>query len=371
MADTPTPTIPAGSGGPDDDSDGPVRVVDPDEPVRVLLPGGGQLMVPAELADQVAHLLVPARSPAIYGAIAKVMAEVGGIAKGDQAPSQMGGYQYRGIESMTRKLQTLCGQHGVIIWPAARVVEAPPSIGMKEGWLDWRVEVTWSVAGVDGIALDPPPVTVGIGRDNVDKGINKAMTAAYKYLLLQLFMVSDGKDDTDAQDYSAGRREEPSQPVQHYIDQATHDRLRSELQSLPTETREQIRAAWAEVDPMTGEPFLPLEPDGKPSIRLLFTTMVPAVEGMIARARKGDRPLPGGGPAEASESPQEASDGDPGTDTAGEPETATESPAGDPVDEAIAKAEQSGAEAKAAAGACAECGTGGGDHAPGCSLRPF
>ena len=39
--------------------------------------------------------------------------------------------------------------------------------------------------------------TEGLGRDNSDKGYNKASTAAFKNLLLRLLCIGDPRDDTD------------------------------------------------------------------------------------------------------------------------------------------------------------------------------
>jgi hypothetical protein len=38
---------------------------------------------------------------------------------------------------------------------------------------------------------------LGVGRDNSDKGANKARSMAYKYMLTEVFCIGDKKDDAD------------------------------------------------------------------------------------------------------------------------------------------------------------------------------
>lgn len=292
----------------------------------VLLPDGGTLTVPTDIADQIAHLTM--QRPTVHQAIASVMADMEGVGKNDTAPASAGGYRYRGIEAVTAALRKLCAKHGVIIWPVARVVDAQPSPAMKEGWFDWRVEVTYSVAGPDGTALDPCPVTYGIGRDNSDKGINKAMTQAYKYLLLQLFMVADDAHDADGADYSGGRAPEDQGP--RMLGEATAKALAGKVKALTTDQREHLAASWVQLDPMTGDPYLPVDKEGKPALRMALAEHEQAILGLIAEAKAARPAAPGPStPQAAGEAPTGPQDGpsDPpaGTDTP-EPAPGTQAP---------------------------------------------
>jgi hypothetical protein len=49
--------------------------------------------------------------------------------------------------------------------------------------------------------------TEGLGEDNADKGINKAMTGAYKNLLLRILCIGDPQDDTDHESNQKALRE--------------------------------------------------------------------------------------------------------------------------------------------------------------------
>lgn len=280
----------------------------------IMLPGGGTLTVPAAVADDVAAQLQQLdvgqdRPLTVHQAIAKVMAEMDAVGKNDTAPASAGGYRYRGIEAVTAALRKLCAKHGVVIWPVTRVIEAPPSIAMKEGWLDWRVEVTYAVAGPDGTKLDPPPVTYGIGRDNTDKGINKAMTQAFKYLLLQLFMVADDAHDGDGADYSGGRA--PEDQGARMLGEATAKALAGKVKALSSDQREHLAAAWVQVDPMTGDPYLPVDKDGKPALRMALAEHEHAILQLIAEAKAArpaatDTPASQDVPGSAPQAPQDA-----------------------------------------------------------------
>ena len=142
----------------------------------------------------------------VVQAIARVMGELPAIGKDSTASSQQGGYAYRGIEAITSEAQALFAKYGVVFVP--RVVSNRTENITVNGkpWTDTFLEVEYDVYGPGGtVELGGMQVidmiTVGpllaIGRDNSDKGANKAMTQAFKYLWLQTFCISDPADDGD------------------------------------------------------------------------------------------------------------------------------------------------------------------------------
>lgn len=140
--------------------------------------------------------------PSIVNALAAVMAELPAISKDDKSPE---GYSYRGIEAITKHLQPLLAKHSVVIVPSATLQNVVPSPAMKDGWQDVYLNVSWRIYGPRGDHLEAH--TCGIGRDRADKGVNKAQTQAYKYLLLHLLSIADKADDSDGHTYEAERRE--------------------------------------------------------------------------------------------------------------------------------------------------------------------
>jgi hypothetical protein len=141
-------------------------------------------------------------SVTVHQALAAVMAELPSIGKGDKSPE---GYAYRGIEAVTKHVQPLFAKHGVVIVPKAGITNVVPSPEMRPGWQDVFMTVEWTVYGPDGSHV--VAVTNGIGRDKADKGANKAQTQAFKYLLLHLLCIADGKDDSDSHNYDSDRTE--------------------------------------------------------------------------------------------------------------------------------------------------------------------
>lgn len=162
--------------------------------------------------------VVPDPSPAegptnVIEAIARIMVDLPAIGRGSQASAQQGGYAYRGIEAITSEAQGLCGKYCVVFVP--KVVDSDVREITVNGkpWTDTTLKVEYTVYGPGG-AEDL--ITVGplmaIGRDNSDKGANKAMTQAYKYALVQTFCIGDKKDDADNAAHEADARPEPVQP---------------------------------------------------------------------------------------------------------------------------------------------------------------
>ena len=186
-------------------------------------------------------------------ALRRVMAELPGIGKDERADPKQGGYAYRGIEAITRQVQPLLARHGVVFAPHVHSHEVVDIEVNGKPWTDTRLLVSYSVFGPGGTEdrIEVGPI-LAIGRDNADKGANKCMTQAFKYLLLQLFCVSDSKDDADAASVEADRRARTDDLDQRatwerdgYPDEdtarATVERVNELLRSVDPERRAPVR----------------------------------------------------------------------------------------------------------------------------------
>lgn len=140
----------------------------------------------------------------VHQALASVMRDLPGIGKTDRSPE---GFDFRGIEAMTKVVGPILAEHGVVIVPTATLTQTVASPAMKEGWQDIYLEVDWTIYGPAGDSITAR--TNGIGRDKTDRGANKAATQAYKYLLLHLFCVADKADDADGHTYEQDRADQP------------------------------------------------------------------------------------------------------------------------------------------------------------------
>jgi hypothetical protein len=139
------------------------------------------------------------KAPAIYAALAKVMAEVGAIGKTRKNESQK--YQFRGIDDVVAHVQDVMAQQGVICVP--RVVERERELldsksGGKMASVRLLVEHTF-------YALDGSHVvctTLGEAMDSGDKASNKAMSAALKYALTETLLIPTYEVDRDTEEQS-------------------------------------------------------------------------------------------------------------------------------------------------------------------------
>jgi hypothetical protein len=149
-------------------------------------------------------------------ALTRVMRDLPGIGKTEHASQDQGGYPYRGIESITAHSQTLFAKHGIVMIP--RVTDHQRieiTVGQNKVWHDEILEVVYTVYGPGGMddSIEVGPLKA-IGRDGTDKGVNKCMTQALKYALLQMLCIGDKKDDNDGTtDEATQDRDEPAEMI--------------------------------------------------------------------------------------------------------------------------------------------------------------
>lgn len=157
----------------------------------------------------------PAPAPDVYRAICAVQAEVAreGVAKSRR--NQQQGYQFRGIDDMYNALSPLLAKHNLCIMPRVISRECQERTTQKGGVLFYViVEAEFDfVCSTDGSTHLVR--TFGEAMDSADKATNKAMSAAYKYAVMQTFAIpTEGDNDADATTYDVKPepRAEPAQP---------------------------------------------------------------------------------------------------------------------------------------------------------------
>lgn len=133
----------------------------------------------------------------VHARVLRVIADLPAIGKDSELSAPGMKFKYRGIEDVMRVLRPLLAEHGVHLVPDHRVVD-DQRWETTQGNRSTRhrhvtLETTWTVWGADGDSFEA--VTVSEGKDSADKALNKAMTAALKYAVLQVFAVADGEDD--------------------------------------------------------------------------------------------------------------------------------------------------------------------------------
>jgi hypothetical protein len=177
------------------------------------------------------------RPPAehVVAALARVMGELGGIGKDMNSPQ---GYSYRGIEQITARAQTLFAKHGVVVVPTIVGWHEPTLLTVNgKPWTDERITVRFRFYGPGGSEDYVDAVTVGIGRDNADKGTNKAMSQAFKYALLQVLCIGDSSADTDGHDAANadGSHTPQAQPSGPVVSAGIANGLRKRLEAIGKE----------------------------------------------------------------------------------------------------------------------------------------
>lgn len=137
--------------------------------------------------------------PAVYIAIGTVQGALAttGIGKGRRNEQQ--GYAFRGVDDIYNAVARLLSTHGLCILPRCTertVVERTNAKGTALFYVTVRAEFDF-VSAADGSRHTV--VTYGEAMDSGDKATNKAMSAAYKYALLQTFAIpTEGDNDADA-----------------------------------------------------------------------------------------------------------------------------------------------------------------------------
>ena len=153
----------------------------------------------------------------IYQAIGDIIGELGGIGKGGFNKDQ--GYKFRGIDDVLKEVHPLLGKHGVFFAPTVleRIYEERISKQGSVGHVA-HLHVQYTVYGPSGDSVQIS--TWGEGLDYSDKSTNKAMTAAFKYALFELFAIADPTEDGDTETHEGG--ETGKRQVQGPTFQKTH-----------------------------------------------------------------------------------------------------------------------------------------------------
>lgn len=144
----------------------------------------------------------------IYGSLGSIMREVKAIEKSEKNIQQ--GFSFRGIDQVMNELHDLFAKHNVVSVPNVLEYDVSEKHTEKEYAGKKSVSITYYVRAKieykfisteDGSSVSS--VTFGEAMDNGDKAMNKAMSAALKYALLQLFLIPTKEmKDPDADSYT-------------------------------------------------------------------------------------------------------------------------------------------------------------------------
>lgn len=141
----------------------------------------------------------PAPLP-LVALISRISAEVGAVRKTQQAPGNIGGYQFRGIDAVVNALHPVLAKYGVIVLPKVLEVERATATTKNGGtMLNVYVTTQFTLYGPAGDSLEV--ITRGEAADAGDKATSKAQSVALRVALLQAFMLPTDEPDPDSQGY--------------------------------------------------------------------------------------------------------------------------------------------------------------------------
>lgn len=135
-------------------------------------------------------------SKLIYAKMASILKETKAITKSEK--NQQQGFKFRGIDNVMNELHELFSKHEVFILQEVKdfTTENRPT---KSGGTNTftRATITFRYMTTDGSYVET--TNVGEAADSGDKGMNKAMSIALKYSLLQMFLIpTEEQKDPDA-----------------------------------------------------------------------------------------------------------------------------------------------------------------------------
>lgn len=148
----------------------------------------------------------------IYGKVIEVMRAIGAVGKNGHNKQQ--NYNFRSIDDVADAAHEHLAGVGII--PVPRVIKSSREERKTTsgGNLIYSVlDVEYKFFAEDGSFIEV--VTVGEGMDSGDKSSNKAMTAAYKYAMVQLLCIpTKEKKDSEHDSHSVEPKERPRQTAQ-------------------------------------------------------------------------------------------------------------------------------------------------------------
>lgn len=151
----------------------------------------------------------------IYQLIPKIMSEVGAIEKTRRPAAGAGvSYAFRGIDDIYFVLQPLLHANGVFFVPTVLKVDREERKSNSGGTLNYTIlQIKYTFFADDGSFVEA--VTVGEAMDTSDKSSNKAMSAALKYAVLQVFCIPTHEDnDTENANHEMKPRQTaPAPPI--------------------------------------------------------------------------------------------------------------------------------------------------------------
>jgi hypothetical protein len=131
----------------------------------------------------------------IYEKISEVMKDIEYLSKDDSIEYKSTKYRAISEEKVTSEVRKSLVKHGIVIIPIEQVhsnkelIRTDSSVNMLS-----TVDTKYRIQNIEDVNDFVIAVSGGTGVDTQDKGVGKAMTYSYKYLLLRTFAIPTGED---------------------------------------------------------------------------------------------------------------------------------------------------------------------------------
>lgn len=132
----------------------------------------------------------------IFQKMTSILKETKAITKSEK--NQQQGFKFRGIDNVMNELHELFAKNDVFILQEVQDFTVDARSTAKGGTLFYtRAKIKFRYMTTDGSFVET--VNVGEAMDSGDKGMNKAMSIALKYSILQMFLIpTEEPKDPDA-----------------------------------------------------------------------------------------------------------------------------------------------------------------------------
>lgn len=153
-----------------------------------------------------ADLDVPAYVPLDMGwscaeRIRRVMQAIGGITKDGEYAAGNTRYNYRGIEQITPRVRDAMIDYGLILVPVRADMTCTPRVKADDKVsVMAEAHMTYRFVNCDRPEDFIETQMIASAVDSGDKYVTKALTSAFKYLMLQSLCIGDPSDDQDRYD---------------------------------------------------------------------------------------------------------------------------------------------------------------------------
>ena len=141
----------------------------------------------------------------IFQSMTAAMADIGAVGKAQTNQQQH--FRYRGIDDAMNALYPVLAKHGLFLAPEVLEHHREERSTKSGGNLIYSIlKVRYTMYASDGSSVSA--VVIGEGMDSADKSSNKALAAAMKYAIFQMFCIPTEDQRNDDPD-----RETPPESV--------------------------------------------------------------------------------------------------------------------------------------------------------------